>query len=133
MYLLEVKKHSGTITKDNIISLPDTSENQLTLTMLDEALSRIKWGVHLTIWTDCKYVSAALEQKWAEKWEQAGWVNSKGKPVTDSEKWLSILGKIRIHEVSIIYGAKHEYSSWMERELEKVKVAPVQQKGEENV
>ena len=133
MYLLEVKTPKGTITKDNIIKLPDTSENHLTLTMLDEALSRIKWGVKLTIWTDCKYVAGAIEQAWAQKWERDGWVNSKGKPVADSDKWQSILGKIRIHDVSVKYNDKHEYLQWMTRELEKVNVAPVQQEGGEHV
>ncbi|MBR5273787.1 MAG: hypothetical protein IKU33_00920 [Bacteroidales bacterium] len=119
MYLLEAKTPKGAITREKIIKLEDTTENQLTLVMMDEALGRINRSVRLTIWLECLYVAGALREKWPEAWEKAGWTNSKGKPVHDAEKWQSVLGKIRLHETSVRSGEPHEYLNWMKRELEK--------------
>lgn len=130
MYLLEAKTPKGTITRDKIISLEETTENQLTLAVMDEALGRINRPVRLTIWMDCEYVAGAMKQEWPQRWEKDGWLNSKGRPVTDAEKWQSVLGKIREHEVFVIVNERHEYWNWMKRELDKV--APVQREGDNN-
>lgn len=119
MYLLETKTAKGTVTREKILKLDDTTENQLTLVTMDEALGRINRPVRLMIWLECKYVAGALREGWPDAWEKAGWMNSKGKPVHDAEKWQSVLGKIRIHEASVTSGEQHEYLNWMKRELEK--------------
>lgn len=121
----------GTVTRNGTVILEDTTENQLTLTAMDEALGRIRRPVSLTIWTDCDFVAAALRQGWPEKWKEADWKNAKGKPVADAEKWQSVLVRISVHEVSVNLNEKNEYAGWMKREL--LKVAPVQQKEEKNV
>lgn len=99
--------------------MEQATENQLTVTALDEGLKRLIRPVRLTIWTDCKYVAGALMHSWPEQWEKDGWVNSKGKPVADAEKWQSVLGRIRFHEVEVRTGESHEYLNWMKKELEK--------------
>ena len=40
--------------------------------------------------------------------------------MADAEKWQSVLGKIRIHEIEVKTGERHEYASWMKAELEKM-------------
>ena len=127
MYLLEAKTPKGTVTRNKTVRLEDTTENQLTLTVMEEALGRINRPVKLTIWMDCEYVAAAIKQEWPKKWEKDGWVNSKGKPVADAEKWQSVLGRIRVHEIFVVVNERHEYWNWMTREL--AKVALVQQEG----
>lgn len=131
MYLLEAKTPKGTVTRNKTIRLEDTTENQLTLTVMEEALGRINRPVRLTIWLDCKYVAAALKQEWPQKWEKTDWMNEKGRPVADAEKWQSVLGRIRVHEIFVVVNERHEYWNWMTREL--AKVALVQQEGWKNV
>lgn len=121
------------MTRDRIAVLDETTENKATLEAVDEALGRIKRPVELEVWMDCEYVAAMIENGWPEKWEKAGWINSKGKPVTDWEKWSSVLGRIRLHTYRIHMGEHHAYAKWMEDKLKKAEVAPVQQKGAANV
>lgn len=94
-------------------------------------MGRINRPVRLTIWLDCKYVAAALKQEWPQKWEKTAWMNEKGRPVADAEKWQSVLVRIRLHEIFVVVSERHEYWNWMAREL--AKVALVQQKEEKNV
>lgn len=100
--------------------MEQATENQLTVTALDEALKRLLRPVKLTIWLNCEYVAGALRNGWPEKWEKESWINSKGKPVTNAEKWQSVLGKIRLHEIEVRTGERHEYATWMKTELEKM-------------
>ena len=133
IYLLECLTSKGTQTRDARGTIEQATENQLTVTALDEGLKRLIRPVRLTIWTDCKYVAGALTRSWPEQWEKDGWVNSKGKPVADAEKWQSVLGKIRIHEVEVKVQEKHEYASWMKSELEKMQSCTGATEGSKNV
>ena len=119
IYLLECLTSKGTQTRDARGTIDQATENQLTVTALDEGLKRLLRPVRLTIWLDCEYVAGALRNGWPQKWEKDGWVNSKGNTVADAEKWQSVLGKISIHETSVRSGEPHEYLNWMKRELEK--------------
>lgn len=133
LYLLEAEGARGTVTRDRLAVLDETTENKATLEAVDEALGRIKRPVELEVWMDCEYVAAMIENGWPEKWEKAGWINSKGKQVTDWEKWSSVLGRIRLHAYRIHMGEHHAYAKWMEDKLKKAEVALVQQKGAANV
>ena len=106
-----------------------TEKNQA----LEAALGRLTRPVNLKIWTDSEYVGGAVANGWPEGWEKAGWQTTKGKPVKDAEKWASVLGRIRDCEVSVRIRERHEYSRWMEDQLKKVQIAPVQQKEGKNV
>ena len=99
--------------------MEDTTENQLTLAALDEAMKRLTRQVKLTIWMDCEYVYGALQNGWPERWEREGWTNAKGKPISDGEKWQSVLNKMRVNEVSVRLKERHAYWSWMTREMKK--------------
>ena len=117
MYLLTMETSKGPQTRGRVVKLEDTTENQITLAALDEALGRIKRPVRVCLWLDCKYVAGAIANEWPQAWEKAGWMTSKGKTVTDAEKWQSVLEKIRAHEVSVKIGEHHEYKNWMLREI----------------
>ena len=133
MYVLAVETKKGTVTREGTIVREDATENGLTLEALEAALGRLTRPVKLTIWTDSEYVGGAVANGWPEGWEKAGWQTTKGKPVKDAEKWASVLGRIRDCEVSVRIRERHEYSRWMEDQLKKVQIAPVQQKEGKNV
>lgn len=133
MYILAVQTAKGTADVGNRKTLEATTESQATLKAIEEALGRMKSPARITIWLDSQYVGGAILQHWPEKWEESGWKTAKGEPVRDAELWASVLVRIRPHEVSVKMKQHHEYREWMRRELEKMKVAPAQQKGESNV
>jgi ribonuclease HI len=42
------------------------------------------------IFSDSKYAVDALNGNWIAKWQQNGWLNTKGKPIADRDLWLQI-------------------------------------------
>ena len=44
------------------------------------------------IFSDSKYVIDALNYNWIAKWQQNGWLNTKGCPVADRDLWLQLIG-----------------------------------------
>ena len=108
------------------------TENEATLTAMDEALGKLKEPVRLTIWLESAGVGGALAQGWPEKWEKEDWKNSKGEPVANALKWQSVLSKMRLHEVLAVHVKEHnEYSEWIKRKLQRCTGAT--KKGAENV
>ena len=44
----------------------------------------------LRIHTDSKYVLHAITKNWVAKWKGNGWLNTKGKPVSNKEGWINL-------------------------------------------
>ena len=45
----------------------------------------------IPIFSDSKYAVDALNHDWISKWQQNGWVNTKGKPIDDRDLWLQLV------------------------------------------
>jgi len=79
MYLLETRKANGEdATRQQMLHMDDTTENQLAVCALEAALSRMTAPANLTIWTDCGYLYGTLENRQFERWRQQDWKNEKG-------------------------------------------------------
>jgi ribonuclease HI len=133
LYLITIETKKGTADRGNVVSFEDLiTENEATLTAMDEALGKLREPVRLTIWLESASVGGALVQGWPEKWEKEGWKNSKGEPVANALKWQSVLSKMRLHEVLAVHVKEHnEYSEWIKRKLQSCTGAT--KKGAENV
>lgn len=44
----------------------------------------------IPIFSDSKYAVDALNGNWITKWQQNGWLNTKGKPIADRDLWLQL-------------------------------------------
>jgi ribonuclease HI len=44
----------------------------------------------IPIFSDSKYAVDALNHDWIDKWQQNGWLNTKGKPIADRDLWLQL-------------------------------------------
>lgn len=120
MYLLEARKANGeNATRQQMMTLEDTTENQLAVCALEAALSRLTAPVSLTIWTDCGYLYGTLENRQFERWRQQDWKNEKGDPIKYVDKWLRIEYLLNAHDFQMKYREHHEYKDWMSREMKK--------------
>ena len=121
IYLLETRKANGeNYDKWQWMAMEgETTENQAAVYALEAALNRITCPCRLTIWTDCVYLAAALENRWYETWREHDWSNKKGQPVADVDKWRRIENLLNVHEFEVRAGEHHEYSDWMRREIKK--------------
>lgn len=97
-----------------IAEYDEATESRLTLYSLRDALSRFKCGCEITVYTECHYVAAAINQHWPETWQKNGWKNSRHNPVADQILWSEILqaAEENGHELASQEG-KHEWSEWM--------------------
>lgn len=117
LYIVAMNTSAGTADLGNMDTIPDTTENHLTLSALEAALKRITKACRLIIHLECAYVAGALQNKWYEQWRQQGWMTAKGKSVCDVEKWQSIQYLLNAHEFEVRLKEPHTYREWMQRTL----------------
>ena len=68
---------------------PDTTNNQMELMALIQALSSLDEPCEVDIYSDSKYVLQGLE-KWMENWKKNGWRTAAKKPVKNKELWEAL-------------------------------------------
>lgn len=116
IYVLECFRANKPVTRSGSGMQQDTTENQLTLQALLEALNRITKPASIRIFTRCGHVVHALQNHWPRQWQAAGWLNARGKPVKHAEKWEEILDSLDSH-VYTVTEEQHSYREWMLMEV----------------
>lgn len=118
LYLLEARLQDGRNADVwKWVPLEQTTENQAAVYALEEALGRLKRPCSLTIWTECPYLAAALENRWYARWREQNWETARGEPVKDAEKWQSIEYLLNAHGFRVRLKEHHAYRDWMRREI----------------
>lgn len=117
-YILEYITGKGPATLTKTGMLEDVTENQTHLKILREALERIQKPCEIEIYTDSKYLQQGAKE-WLPRWQRAGWVNAKGKPVANREEWEQVAELLGRHLVSFQVGVGHSYRGWLQTETEK--------------
>ena len=100
--------------------LSDMAENKAELTVLVKALERFNRGCRIRIFTECKHILHSINNGWPYQWEKDGWVKKRGLPVANAELWQQVLNLTKMHVVTYMDGT-HEFTSWMEFELNRMK------------
>ena len=66
-----------------------TTNNRMELTAAIEALQVLKRPVHVTLYTDSKYVCTGIEE-WLPQWKLRGWKTADRKPVKNVDLWQAL-------------------------------------------
>ncbi len=104
----EVKKEiSG--GKDN------TTNNQMELQAVIEALKLLKEPCEIEIYSDSAYVVNAFLENWIEGWIKKNWKNSKKEPVKNKEQWLELLELLQQHKYKFIKVKGHSDNPYNNR------------------
>ena len=74
----------------------------------------VKEGDTVEINTDSAYLCNCFSQKWYEKWEANGWVNSKRQPVANQDLWIKILPFIKNARARVQKCKGHSGDKWNE-------------------
>jgi ribonuclease HI len=69
--------------------LRETTNNQMEITAVIEALKTLKRSCDVIIYTDSKYVMDGIT-KWISSWKRNGWKTSDRKPVKNVELWQKL-------------------------------------------
>lgn len=118
-YVLELITDKKPVTLNGFEKVEQMTSNQSELAAITKALKRMNSKCVLTIYTDSKYIGSAVENNWIEGWQKKNWVNAKNEPIANAKEWQNLLKLLEGHKYSVVVGFKHEYASWMKRELDK--------------
>lgn len=101
----------------------NTTNNRMELTAAIEALRRLKEPCRVKLYTDSAYMVNCFQQRWYEKWERNGWINSKKEPVENKDLWQRLLALTRQHQVEFLKVKGHSDNEWNNRCDELARVA----------
>ena len=90
-----------------------TTNNRMELMAAIEALKLLKEPCNVELYSDSKYLTDAINQKWLASWQKNGWKKSDKKPVLNADLWGEIVRLTDIHNVTFIWvkgHAGHKYN-----------------------
>lgn len=93
--ILFYKKHSKEISGGN----KNTTNNQMELTAVIEALSLVKEPCEINIYSDSAYIVNAFINNWINEWINKNWKNSRKKLVANKELWQKLIAFTKIHKI----------------------------------
>lgn len=118
-WVLERKTAKGAATLSNVKTISTSTEHQSLLTAMLEAAKRLNEMCDITVYTDDEYMGSALS-RWMEQWAAAGWMNKRGTPVADADRWQELYDVLNGQNITVELKENHEYHDWLEREVMEV-------------
>lgn len=117
IWLIEMQTSKGPVTLCDKKEISDVTGRIAELTALTTALGRIKKPSELVFHITNSNLAKVFAKDWIQTWKESGWMDAKGDPVKDAEKWKAFYELYEKHKVLEITEDYHSYSSWMQNEL----------------
>ncbi len=92
-----------------------TTNNRMELLGAIRAMEAHKEPCEITLTSDSKYLTDAINQGWLESWKKRGWKKADKSPVLNVELWQRIDELISIHEVTFVWVHGHAGHHYNER------------------
>lgn len=77
----------------------NTTNNQMEMTAVIEALSSLKRSCRIQLYTDSEYVLKGMTE-WMPGWVRRGWRTAAGQPVKNVELWQRLGALCALHEIN---------------------------------
>lgn len=81
---------------------PHTTNNRMELLAVINAFKLVKEPCNIKVFTDSKYICDAINNNWAENWQQKGFKNKK-----NPDLWEVLLKLLKKHNASFIWIKGH--------------------------
>ncbi|MBQ9112210.1 MAG: ribonuclease HI [Clostridia bacterium] len=94
---------------------PMTTNNRMELMAAIRALEALKEPCEVTLTSDSKYLTDAINKNWLESWKKRGWKKADRSPVLNPELWQKIDELIHIHKVTFVWVHGHAGHPYNER------------------
>ena len=114
--------------KSTFIYHESTTITALTTELLANALHVSKYIIDrytdksletISVWME-EQASGPYCNRWFDKWQQDGWMNSKGEPIKDAEKWQKLIEEMKILSKRYIFNAGHNsYKNLLQQQAQK--------------
>ncbi len=91
-----------------------TTNNEMELTAVVEALSALKEPCSVTLYSDSSYVVNAINRQWLSSWKRNNWKNSKKEILPNLLLWQKLDQLLQIQDVSFVWvkgHAENEYNN----------------------
>lgn len=94
---------------------PMTTNNRMELMGAISALELLKEPCDVTLTSDSKYLTDAINKGWLENWKKNGWKKADKKPVLNPELWQRLDALLQTHTVRFVWVHGHEGHVYNER------------------
>ena len=84
-----------------------TTNNRMELSAVIAGLEALTEPCQVTLYSDSKYFIDAIQQGWAVKWKQKGWMRSSKEKALNPDLWERILQLLEIHDVTLVWVKGH--------------------------
>ena len=91
-----------------------TTNNRMELMAAIRALSLLKEPCEVTLFSDSKYLTDAINQKWLESWKEKGWKKADKKPVLNTDLWIELSSLLEKHTVTFVWVKGHDGNRYNE-------------------
>lgn len=120
IYIVEfVLKTGEPITRKGIVWQQDTTENEMTLTLIYFALKTLTKSCLILINTSCPHVLNVMNNNWLGTWKKDNFQKN-GRPRANAGLWRSISSILDDMKGYVVTDQEHSYKSNMKYELSKV-------------
>ena len=92
-----------------------TTNNRMELQGVIAALSALKEPCEVTLTTDSKYVSQAINERWVYGWRDRGWRKAVKSPALNEDLWEVLLALLEKHTVTFVWVKGHAGHPFNER------------------
>lgn len=93
----------------------ETTNNRMELMAAIAAMEALREPCDVTLTSDSKYLTDAINQGWLESWKKNGWKKADRKPVLNVELWERIDKLLKIHTVRFVWVHGHQGHEYNER------------------
>ena len=87
-------------------SVSHSTNNQMELTAVTEALLAMPQATEITIYTDSQYVQRGITE-WLPNWQRNNWRGSNRRPVKNQALWRALVAAATSHEICWVWVAGH--------------------------
>jgi len=92
-----------------------TTNNRMELLAVIEALNLLKKPCKIELYSDSKYVTDAINQKWLDGWILKNWKLNTKNPVKNIDLWQKYLEAVKIHDIKFIWVKGHNDNPYNEK------------------
>lgn len=92
-----------------------TTNNRMELIAAIEALRIVKEPCDITLYSDSKYLTDAINKGWLLNWKNNGWRKSDKKAVLNVDLWEELLTLMERHSISFVWVKGHAGTKYNER------------------
>ena len=92
-----------------------TTNNRMELTAAISALDALKEECEVTLTSDSKYLTDAINKEWLKNWKKRGWRKSDGDALPNLDLWQKLDELLLKHKVTFVWVKGHEGHVYNER------------------